>query len=595
MNFGQDLRSEIKETRVLDPFAHPERLWLLLALVPMAAWLLRGSRYRLRDWSALAQSGRPPGDGSWAWLVAMALIVVALAQPRWGRVLGSNPPAGHDVVLVVDVSRSMAAEDAVPDRLGLAVSSATSLLRALDAGAGDRAAVVAFAGRGVVRCPLTSSLGAAGDILRSLRSGEVQPGGTDLGAALETAIGAFDEEEHAEGRTVILFSDGEDHAGSWPSTLDRLRSAGIVVHSVAIGDPDRGHPVPAKSARDRTVETRRSDLAFEAIARATGGAVIPLGLATGDLGTLFRERIEPTARRLRDELRVPERVERFPGFLLAALACGVLGTWPGLTGWRAGRLAVSAVLLAAISLGAGPSPTKTPAGLVAQGRLAYDAGRFTEALEAFDRAIALDPAAAIPRYDAASALFQLRRFPEAITRYEEARERGDAGLAVKIDYAMGNAALSMGKIPEAIARYDACLASTHPGAEFDAVRRDAAANRAFAAARPKPPPEESPEGGGPKPTGSRPPQPTSKGDPGESEPSSAPSSGQPKEGPKEGGSSNPGRRGAGGAGGGGPAPPPSAGSPEARLDAALREIAEARSRRLPEPPPTASNGVGKDW
>lgn len=94
MNFGQDLRSEIKETRVLDPFAHPERLWLLLALVPMAAWLLRGSRYRLRDWSALAQSGRPPGDGSWAWLVAMALIVVALAQPRWGRVLGFESPGG---------------------------------------------------------------------------------------------------------------------------------------------------------------------------------------------------------------------------------------------------------------------------------------------------------------------------------------------------------------------------------------------------------------------------------------------------------------------------------------------------------------------
>ena len=573
-----------------DPFAHPDRLWLLAALLPMAAWVARGSRLRLRDWKALGQSGRPSGDGSWAWLVAMGLIVVALAQPRWGRMLGPDSPAGHDVVLLVDVSRSMAAEDAVPDRLGVAVDAASSLLRALDNGEGNRSAVVVFAGRGVVRCPLTSNLDAALDILRSLRPGEVQPGGTDLGAALDSAIGAFDEEEHAEGRTIVVFSDGEDHAGSWPSAIDRLRGAGIIVHSVAIGDPDRGHPVPPKSNRDRAAETRRSDVAFEAISKATGGAVVPIGLASVDLGALFRDRIEPTARQRRDDFRLPERVERFPAFLLAALGFGLAGSWPGQARRRGGRLAFSAVLVASISLGAGPSAS-TPAGLVTLGRSAYDSGRFAEALDAFERAIALGPAAAIPRYDAASALFQLRRYPEAIARYEEARDRGDAGLTIKIDYALGNAHLALGTIPDAIARYDACLASTLPGTTFDAVRSDAEANRAFAASRPKPPPEQ-PEPGGSKPVGSKPPRPSSKGKIGDSEPS--PSPGQTVEGPKESDSSSPGSRGAGGAGGGGLAPPP-AGSPEARLNAALREIREARRRRPPEPPPSASNGVGKDW
>ena len=216
----------------------------------------------------------------------------------------------------------------MPDRLGVAVESAASLLRALRAGAGDRAAVVAFAGRGVVRCPLTSNLEAAVDVLRSLQPGEVQPGGTDLGAALDAAIGAFDEEEHAEGRTIVVFSDGEDHVGSWPTAIERLRSSGIVVHSIAIGDPDRGHPVPSNSDRDRGVETRRSDVAFESMSKATGGAVIPLGLASADLGTLFRDRIEPTARGRRDDFRIPERVERFPAFLLAALGFGLAGPGP---------------------------------------------------------------------------------------------------------------------------------------------------------------------------------------------------------------------------------------------------------------------------
>ncbi|MCI4370804.1 MAG: VWA domain-containing protein, partial [Thermoplasmata archaeon] len=221
----------------------------------------------------------------------MVLVVLALAQPRWGRVFGPDAPAGHDVVLLVDVSRSMAAEDAVPDRLGVAIEAGSSLLRALATGEGNRASVVAFAGRGVVRCPLTAHLDSAVDVLRGLRAGDVQPGGTDLGAALDTAIGAFDDEEHEEGRTIVVFSDGEDHVGSWASEIDRLRVGGIIVHSVAIGDPLRGHPVPSirlgpsKKDREPEVETRRSDVAFEAISKATGGAVVPLGLAAMDLGT----------------------------------------------------------------------------------------------------------------------------------------------------------------------------------------------------------------------------------------------------------------------------------------------------------------------
>ena len=92
---------------------------------------------------------------------------------------------------------------------------------------------------------MTENLGAASDALKGLRPGDIQPGGTDLGAGLDAAIEAFDTQDHAEGRTIILFSDGEDHVGTWNSQLALLREAGVVVHSIAIGDPAHGHAVPS--------------------------------------------------------------------------------------------------------------------------------------------------------------------------------------------------------------------------------------------------------------------------------------------------------------------------------------------------------------
>ena len=576
---------------------HPGRLWLLVGLVPLAAWSIRGGRRRLRDWLALGQSGRPARDGSTFWLAAMGFLILALAQPRWGRTPGSEPPSGHDVVLCVDVSRSMAAEDAVPDRLGVAIASGLGLLKILDDEPGHRASVVAFAGRAAIRCPLTSNLDAAAEALGALHPGEVQPGGTDLGAALEASAGSFDDEEHAEGRTIVVLSDGEDHPGSWPGVLARLEDSGIIVHAVAIGDPERGHPVPSpltvrsKPSPETPPETRRNDEALRAIAKATGGAFLPIGLVSVDLGTLYRERIAPMARRRRDEIRPPERTERFPIFILASLTVGLAGSWPGRVRRKWARLSVIATSIALMALGAGPS-ADSPQRLVEKGRTAFQAGQFEEALGAFDRAIALKPDSAIPRYDSGATLFQLRRYPEAIVRYEEARSRGDGGLATKIDYALGNAHLALGEVPEALAHYDACIASDWPGAAFDAVRGYATENRAFAVSRTPPIPDES---GGGSPDSSRPnrPRPPRGGGPDSpSDPGPTSSDSNPP-GPPQGGASTPSK--SGDLPGEETEDRPPGQTPEDRLDAALREIREARERRPTEDGLRSSDRPWKDW
>ena len=324
-------------------FSHPERLALLTLLLPMIAQAVRSGRRRRRDWKALGANGRLPGEVAWAWLAAFGCLGIALAGPRWGRADRPTPP-GRDVVLAVDVSRSMAAEDATPNRLGLAVEEAESLVKALGKSPGDRVAVVAFDGRGVLRCPLTEHLGAASEALRDLRPGEVRPGGSDFGPALRAAFEAFDEEDHSQGKTVVIFSDGENHDGLWREALKAVEAKGIVVHAVTIGDAEKGHEIPvgregeALTYQGETVLTKRSDEALGEIARGTGGVLIPLGLARTDLGTLYRERIEPTERRRRDKDAATDREERFTVFVGAASP----SRRPGSGGGRGGASRCSA-------------------------------------------------------------------------------------------------------------------------------------------------------------------------------------------------------------------------------------------------------------
>ena len=109
-------------------FARPDLLWLLMILPGMVIWAIRGRIQRRRDWQALAQRGRVPRDGTFFIVGCVACVIIAMAQPRWGRLAASPLPPGHDVVLLVDVSRSMGVEDAVPNRLAAAVEAAESLV-----------------------------------------------------------------------------------------------------------------------------------------------------------------------------------------------------------------------------------------------------------------------------------------------------------------------------------------------------------------------------------------------------------------------------------------------------------------------------------
>ena len=580
-------------------FAHLERLPLLAVWLCVALWWLRGLGRRLAAWRALGGSGPPLTDRAWAKLLALGTLVFALAEPRWGRQTEPPSPPGRDVVLLIDVSRSMAAEDAVPNRLAVAKQAAEGLVRALGDEPGSRAAVIAFAGAPVVRCGLTENLGAVVDVIRSLRPGEVQPGGTSLSAALDLAFDSFDHEtvEHAEGRIVVLFSDGEDHSNVDAAAIASRASAKTIVHALAIGDSEQGHPIPVgpDSAPlrhlGRTVETKRRDQTLRAIAEATGGVFIPLGLASTDLAALYRSKIEPVESKVRLERRPHRFAERFPLFLSLSAGFLLWGFMPR-TLWRRGHAPLSALVVATFALGA--TDPVSVSNEIDRGRSFYRAGRFEEARLAFDRVYQSDPKSALARFDLAAALFQLGRIDEAEVHYQKARASADSRLRTKIDYAIGNCRLVAGDPQGAIVAYDRCLDQGSTASSLASTRDDARVNRAYARQRLERP-QGSEAGQGPgdsadkksseKPE-SPPPDEKASTDPGQSAPSKGADPGEPT--PKA-----PGGGASGGAGGSSANGEKSA---ERRLEEAVEAIRQAKRARLPDSPsPNSDDPERKDW
>lgn len=484
--------------------ARSEHVPVVLAAmaVGVACWVL-ARRRRARAWRASGGTGTVPNNGATCWLLAILAAGVALVGPRWGYAPGGGAPRGHEVVLLVDVSRSMAAEDAVPNRLGAAVAGASALVEALGRSPGERVAVVAFAGRGVLRCPLTSNLGAVRETLARLRPGAVRPGGTDLGAALDAAREAFPEavpgvEGPEMGRSVVVFSDGEDLEGRGSRAIEGLRASGVVVHAVAIGDSSKpGATVPVRGEsgditplmyQGEVVHTRREDAALRELAAATGGMFIPLGVSRPeDVAGLYRTSIEPSERVRLEALARGAPLERSDVFTLLALGAGLAGVWPFR---RRNRGSSGLVVLAMLAIGADQPPAAHDPGLSA-----FQAGRLDGALASYKRDIAATPSAPVPRFNAAVVLQRLGRHAEADTLYAQALARaGDQPtLAARIEFARGNNAYYLGDREAALAHYDACLErSSGDDPDIAAIQRDARVNRAFVSSQsaPKPKPEE---------------------------------------------------------------------------------------------------------
>ncbi len=259
----------------------------LLILIPVLAFLLfyikgKGARQQLEQFvsSALLVSIAPNLSfgrkrfKDFLLIVAATSVILALADPQIGTRIEEVKREGIDLVVAVDVSTSMLAQDIAPSRLEKAKHEMSGLLDRLD---GDRVALVAFAGRAVIECPLTMDYGACEIFLDILEPGVVSMPGTSISHAIRTSLKAFQEESQA-GRAIILITDGEDHQEQVMEVVEQAKEMGVVIHAVGIGSP-QGVPIPVgvaggefkKDKKGNVIVTSLGEELLMQIAAETGG------------------------------------------------------------------------------------------------------------------------------------------------------------------------------------------------------------------------------------------------------------------------------------------------------------------------------------
>jgi len=179
--------------------------------------------------------------------LAVLFLILALARPQWGKKTEVAGQMGIDVMIAIDVSRSMLAEDLTPNRLENAKNSLNLIIDEL---AGNRIGLVAFAGSGFISCPLTTDVGAVKIFLKTIDTELIPDPGTDIGSAIEESIKAFGKSTNS--KVIILLTDGEELTGSAVAAAELAAKEGIRIFAVGIGSLEGATiPVAGGFKKDR--------------------------------------------------------------------------------------------------------------------------------------------------------------------------------------------------------------------------------------------------------------------------------------------------------------------------------------------------------
>jgi Ca-activated chloride channel family protein len=447
-------------------------LWAALAALAGAAALLGWSERRRRRLLALfaqpetldrihdPQAARARLRAFKLEAAALALLLLALAGPQWGVELVETQTPGAQVVVAVDVSLSMLAEDMPPSRMDCAKRALATLVEGLK---GARVGVVAFAGQAHVQCPLTADVDAAKSLLARVQVGLIPQPGTELGKAIDRSLEML---ARSSGRkTLVVLTDGEDLGQGAEDAAARAAAAGVRVFILGAGTPEGG-PIPLregaqlvgykKDESGKTVVSRIDEPLMMKVAAAGGGDYARLSRSENEVGELI-DRIESggvSTSRAGSATRFRNRF-RFPLALSVLLLAAALLLPPPSPQSRTRRIARAAGFLA-LALLAGCSPREDAR--LWKGNRAYRGERFADALESYARAAqgARNPK---PLFNAGDALYRMKeheRAAEAFTALCDPR-KVPRGVAAAASYNLGNTLLRQGKPPEAVDAYRRCL------------------------------------------------------------------------------------------------------------------------------------------
>lgn len=269
-------------------FANPEYLFLLiLALaIPVVYAVVRWLRVlRIRRFGdeQLVRELMPSWSGSKGWVriilfsLAFAFFILGLSRPQIGAKLSQRETRGAEIMICLDVSNSMLAQDYSPDRLSRAKLAISRLVDKLE---GDRIGLIIFAGSSFVQLPITTDYVSAKMFLSSVNTESVPIQGTAIGDAISTAIRGFSAQSE-KSRAIIVITDGENHEDDAVQAAKQAAELGIKVYTIGVGSV-QGEPIPKngdlmKDSKGNIVVTRLDEGTLQDIAGVGGGAYIHAG------------------------------------------------------------------------------------------------------------------------------------------------------------------------------------------------------------------------------------------------------------------------------------------------------------------------------
>jgi len=313
-------------------------LYLLWALPPLLGLYLYAAHKRRQALERFAEADLlkhislsiSPARRRWkaaATMGACALIVLALVRPTWNPKPKKLERRGRDVVFLLDVSRSMLAEDLAPNRLERAKLAIRDCIESLE---GDRVGLVAFAGTAAVKCPLTLDYGFFRMMLEQISTDSIAQGGTLIGDAIRITLEQVFDDERKQFKDIILITDGEDHDSFPVRAAEKAGERGIRILAVGLGDPEHGKRIPITDEagrktflryKDQEVWTKLDANTLRKMVNATpGGKYLPVATGAIDLGDVYARLIASAEKKELESKTVKRYEERFQIFLALAFA-----------------------------------------------------------------------------------------------------------------------------------------------------------------------------------------------------------------------------------------------------------------------------------
>jgi Ca-activated chloride channel family protein len=495
-------------------FAYGHVLWSLLIILPalvLFVWWAGRERQRLMTQFIQARllpgliSGLSPTRQKVRFVlitIAVTALVIALARPQWGFTWEESRQKGLDIVVAIDTSKSMLAEDLAPNRLTRAKLAALDLMQQAQS---DRLGLVAFAGGAFLQCPLTIDDNAFRQSVEALDVNIIPQGGTAVAEAIKTALGAFKEGDNF--KVLVLFTDGEDNDENALEAAQAAAKEGMKIFTIGIGTPE-GEILRIKDAKGRTdylrdsdgnaVKSRLNEALLQQIAGATeGGFYLPMrGAKTID--TLYEKGLAPLPKSEGKEKLVKRMHERYHWPLAAAIILLLVemllperkrskaktsnrqDSTSNVQAPTAGLL-VAFLLLPSVSSASPASAMKD-----------YSSGNFTNALTEFERLLNEQSKQQKPEdlrlhFNAGAAAYRATNYTVAIQHFNAVLGAQDLKLQTKAYYNLGNVHFRLGQQAQDLDKLEEAwkesLKHFNHAAELEQSNQDAAFNKAFVAER----------------------------------------------------------------------------------------------------------------